>query len=399
MKNKLIASAAFIFISMQLFANGTKPFAARSILVNCHNLTNFDCKWVSGEFTHGIVSHHDEYNKDMYPPSIIPASSIVQWAAESDGMMTGTEGHVSYQILDGPNSNFYFHWNNPFASNAYGTHYNTFNETISDGYIIYVTGNHRDYNEVVDLYIDYPKTVMVPDFLPSTSGFKFANKWANFTYEIPVPLLKEFTDGNAKNGLCGGMIYAARDYFEGKALIPQMLSNPNNADDRFTKYIIQRLFDTFTEKDISMYMKLMSPLYTDTDEGSLNSMGQMGRAYVTLREEWPMIKQDIDEGHPSTIGLVRVKSAWAGDLGQNHQVLVYGYTLSSGYVDLKIYDPNYANDDHVTIKIKVQGTDIPLEARHNRTEKPVYAFFRTNYTVRNDFPGYTKSTGVMQKRF
>jgi hypothetical protein len=387
MKNKLIASAAFLFISMQLFANVTKPLAVRSILVNCHNLTNFDCKWVSGEFTHGIVSHHDALNKDLYPPTEISANSSVQWASESDGVMTGTEGHVSYQILDGRNSNFYFHWNNPYASNAYGTHYNTFNETISDGYIIYLTGNHRDYNEVVDLYIDYPKTAMVPGFLPSTSGFKFANKWSDFGYTLPFldgwPGLEDIKLGDASNGLCGGMAYAVKDYFEAKTLIPGMTSPPNDRNNIYTKYIIERLFNSFTGNDVSMYMKLMSPLYADTDEGTLNSMGQMGRAYVTIREEWPMIKQDIDNGHPSPIGLIRVKSAWIGDLGQNHQVLVYGYSMNTTSVSLNIYDPNIPLNDNVTLTFTLQGVD-----------KPVYAFFRTNYSARNDFPVYTPSTGV-----
>jgi hypothetical protein len=202
--------------------------------------------------------------------------------------------------------------------------------------------------------------------------------------------------GDAKDGLCGGMIYAARDYFEGRALIPQMTANPNDPENAYTKYIIQRLFDSFTEADISMYMKLMSPMYADTDEGVLNSMGQMGRAYVTLREEWPMIKGEIDQGHPSAIGLVRVKSAWAGDLGQNHQVLAYGYTINTTYVDLRIYDPNFPNDDNVTIRLKLQGTDQPLYAVHNRDSKPIYAFFRTNYSQRSDFPVFTKSTGVMR---
>ncbi len=389
MKNIFLIIAVFLFSSIRSLAGETKPIPARSILVNCHNLTDANFKWVSGSITHGIVSHHNEQNKDLYPPTDIPAHSVVQWATESDGIMTGTEGHVNYTILDSKNSQFYFHWNVPFISNAYGTHYNTFNETVSSGYTIFVSGNHRQYNEVVDLYIDYPRTVVVPGFLPSTCGFKFSNLWADFTYKIPwfTPnsLVNKIFDGKAKKGLCGGMIYSARDYYESRSLIPQVFYAPNDADNNLTKYIIQRLFDSFTEDDITMYLKLMSPMFADTDEGLLNSMGQMGRSYVTLREEWPMIKNEIDMGHPATMGLIHVKSAWVGDLGHNHQVLAYGYTMTTGYVELKIYDPNNAKDDNVTIKIKLQGTDIPLEAIHNRSKNPVYAFFRTNYSQRSNF--------------
>jgi len=404
MKQKTMMLLLAIGLFTQLFAN-TKPFAARSILVNCHNMTNVNFQWVKGEFTHGIVSHHDAMNKDLYPPSNIPAHGVVSWASESNGVMTGTEGYVSYNILDGKaGSNFYFHWNNPYASNAYGTHYNTFNETVSDGYIIYFTGNHRDFNEVVDLYIDYPKSNTVPGFLPSNNGFKFPNKWSDFGYKLPIlqgfPGLEDLKLGTATNGLCGGMVFAVRDYFEGKALIPQITATPNDPENVYTKYIIKRLFNSFTTADVTMYMKLMSPMYADTDEGALNSVGQMGRAYVTIREEWPMIKADIDRGHPSPIGLIHVKSAWIGDLGQNHQVLVYGYTMNNSSIDLRIYDPNGPLNDNLVIKIKLQGVDKPLSAVYNgRPDKPVYALFRTNYTPDASFPVYTSSNGVMRKRF
>ncbi len=405
MKQKTIMLLLVMGLFAQLFADTKKPFAARSILVNCHNLTNVNFQWVKSEFTHGIVSHHDAMNKDLYPPMNIPAHGVESWASESNGVLTGTEGYVSYKIADGKsNSNFYFHWNNPYASNAYGTHYNTFNETVSDGYIIYFTGNHRDFNEAVDLYIDYPKSNNVPGFLPSNNGFKFSNNnWSDFGYKLPLlqgfPGLEDIKLGTASNGLCGGMAFAARDYFEGRANIPAMTSNPNDAQNNFTKFIIKRLFNSFNTNDVTMYMKLMSPLYADTDEGALNSVGQMGRAYVTIREEWPMIKSDIDQGHPAPIGLIRVKSAWIGDLGQNHQVLVYGYTINNNSISLRIYDPNIPLNDNLVITIKLQGVDKPLSAVYNGSQKPVYALFRTNYTADASFPVYTSSRGVMRKRF
>lgn len=405
MKQKLMMLLIAIVCTMQLFATGKKPFAARSIQVICHNMTNASFILLKTELSHGIPSHNDAANKDLNPPMNIVSHTVVSWQSESNGVMTGTEGYVSYKILDlKPGSNFYFHWNNPYASNAYGTHYNTFNESVSDGYIIYFTGNHRDYNEVVDLYIDYPKSNMVPGFLPSNNGFKFSNNnWSDFGYKLPslqgFPGIENIKLGTASNGLCGGMVFAVRDYFEGKAIIPAMTSNPNDPENVYTKYIIKRLFNSFTTNDVTMYMKLMSPMYADTDEGVLNSMGQMGRAYVTLREEWPMIRADIDQGHPSTIGLIRVKSAWIGDLGQNHQVLVYGYTINNSSIDLRIYDPNFPSNNHLVIKIKVQGVDKPLSATYSGSSKPIYAIFRTNYAQDGSFPVYTSSRGVMRKLF
>lgn len=393
MKKQFLCLTVLLSTAIVLKAAGKIPQPARSILVNCHNQTGVQLKLSAWALTHGVVSHHDEQNRDLVPPAVIQPNSTVQWASESSGVATGTEGNVSYEIMDGASSSFYFHWNNAFASNSYGTHYNTFNETISKGYTIFISGNHRDYNEVVDLYIGYPKTVLVPGFLPSKNAFKFINLWADFTYQIPWfegnAVLSYLFDGHAKSGLCGGMVYTVRDYFEKKQLIPQMVSNPNDADHPVTRYIIKRLFESFTANDVSMYVKLMSPLYADTDEGSLNWLGQMGRAYVTLREEWPMIKQDIDNGHPSPIGLIHVNSAYLGDLGQNHQVMVYGYTLNTDYADLRIYDPNHGPNDNVVLRIKLQGTGNALEASYNGSKKPVYAFFRTNYELNPGTPGYS----------
>ena len=52
----------------------------------------------------------------------------------------------------------------------------------------------------------------VPGFLPSTCGFGFANAF------LPQPLfrlpLAGLRVGDASRGLCGGMVFAARDYFE-----------------------------------------------------------------------------------------------------------------------------------------------------------------------------------------
>lgn len=110
-------------------------------------------------------------------------------------------------------------------------------------------------------------------------------------------------------------------------------------------------------------------------------------------------KGRYSQGHPSTIGLIRVKSAWIGDLGQNHQVLVYGYTINNSSIDLRIYDPNFPSNDNLVIKIKVQGVDKPLSATYSGSSKPIYAIFRTNYAQDGSFPVYTSSRGVMRKLF
>ncbi|SDD27446.1 aegerolysin family protein [Niabella drilacis] len=366
--------------------------AARSVKIKLHNLTGFRLTKLEEGLDHGEWTGH--------VPEIIEPNSMVEFGSESGGDIpvlgsigTGTEGHIKYKIEDGKNTECYFHWNNPFSSSAIGDHFNIFHEFINEGYAIYHTGDDNSHDEIVDLYIDISKEVTVPRFLPSTHGFRFANHWADFGYQIPalqdIPLIGDIKFGDASNGLCGGMVNAVRDYYEANYPIPQIQTVPNNPNDPLTKYIIDRLLASFDLRDVTMYLKLMSPAYADTDEGLLHQAGQQGRAYITIKEEWPMIKNDIDNGHPSPIGLIRIKSLNPGDLGHNHQVLVYGYKISGNNVVLRIYDPNYPARDNLEINLSLFSTAEPVKAVYNTNDgKPIYALFRTNYERRDGFPRF-----------
>ena len=84
---------------------------------------------------------------------------------------------------------------------------------------------------------------VVQGFLPSTSAFHFANSWPHvpaFTVAVggvQVPL------GDAAHGLCGGMVFAARDYFEAHRPVPADLYPP--ADGPLYEYIGRRLKESF----------------------------------------------------------------------------------------------------------------------------------------------------------
>jgi hypothetical protein len=55
----------------------------------------------------------------------------------------------------------------------------------------------------------------VPGFLPSTSGLHFNNSFARVPLRsIGIPEVVAVPIGGASDGLCGGMAFAARDYFE-----------------------------------------------------------------------------------------------------------------------------------------------------------------------------------------
>ena len=52
-----------------------------------------------------------------------------------------------------------------------------------------------------------------------------------------------------------------------------------------------------------------------------------GRAWQTVRDEWPKVRADIDAGHPSALGLIKVRSNDPRQLKHDHQVLAYGYDV------------------------------------------------------------------------
>jgi hypothetical protein len=222
-------------------------------------------------------------------------------------------------------------------------------------------------------------TRMVPGFLPSTSGFRFANAFPKVPVRrIGIPGVISVPIGDASNGLCGGMAFAARDYFEaGRS--PPALEQPPGSGGLFD-YLVRRLFDSF---DLPVgpvrYLELMHPLLPDGETfWSRLGIGPHGRAHRMLRLEWPKVRADIHAGHPSPLGLVRVKSADPFELKRNHQVLAYGYDLAGSRLTLRLYDPNHPRADDVTLSLDIDDPTEPT-AIATSPAATVFSFFRVPY--------------------
>ena len=205
-------------------------------------------------------------------------------------------------------------------------------------------------------------------FLPSVHGFGFANSWPPETAMLSVDL--GFVDlplGDASNGLCGGMAFAARDHFQAGIAPPEQAMAPMPGDPLFD-YLVLRLFDSFDLPNLPLRcLALMNPLTPDAFLGE-----------VMVREAWPAIKTRIDAGKVVPICLVLTESLDPRDLGVNHQVLVYGYRLEGGRVELAIYDPNRPGDDDVRYALDVGGGSPPVVDAPS-LRRPVRCFFRTLY--------------------
>jgi hypothetical protein len=227
------------------------------------------------------------------PPNIAPGATVA-WQSESGGDIpvigsvgTGTEGHVTYSIPSTwqpwfqihPETAFdhttqrvtalarppdhvdlfvigfdnaiwstgwglqslYIYWDNPFVG------LNRYHQSVGPGFGISFSGGKGNNTEVVyTLQLDTP--VFASNFRPSQNGFPFSNNWPSGTDTyLKLPPFTWWGNGiaigDASNGLCGGMVFAVRDYFDAGQRPAQV--QPSGAGDPVFDYIVRRLFDSF----------------------------------------------------------------------------------------------------------------------------------------------------------
>ena len=180
-------------------------------------------------------------------------------------------------------------WDNPFA----GT--NFYEQSVGGPYGIYFSGGKGNSTEAIYSLITADRQA-VAGYLPSTHGFLFANSRPSIhitSITLPDPF-GDIAVGNASWGLCGGMTFASRDYFEAKQLAPAQTTNPTGEGDPLFDYIVRRLAQSLNLGDAANFVKYADPVYPDTDDPTLG----FGRDWVMARITWPGIRDTIDSGHP-----------------------------------------------------------------------------------------------------
>ena len=219
-------------------------------------------------------------------------------------------------------------------------------------------------------------------FLPSRHGFAFTNAWPD---QPAVVLPTPFGDigiGNAGGGLCGGMAFAALDYWlAGRA---PGLDRPA-AGDQLYRYIVDRLIDSWhAPAGVAQYYQWMS--LPDGDHVitlfGRRVVTERGLGWRTVRVQWPQIKKDLDRGLPVPIGVVTTSSRNPKDLALNHQVLAYGCEADGSQVTLRVYDPNCGRRDDITIRMATGAPARSVTFDHNLGlgRRPIRGFFRVAYT-------------------
>jgi hypothetical protein len=222
----------------------------------------------------------------------------------------------------------------------------------------------------------------VANFLPSTRALGFPNSWPNYPHAtIPTPF-GDIAIGSASNGMCGGMVFAVRDYFEAGTLPPS--GRQPGPGEPLYDFIVERLYASF---DLPLGPTKYYDWMTTADH---DTTLKTGLAHRTILEEWPKIQNDLDNGRLSCLALVTIYSLNPGDMGYNHQVLAYGYDLSPANVlTLKLYDPNFSDyvygtrcpaANNVTLSLSLSDPSHTTPITHNVSIlNPIRGFFHLPY--------------------
>jgi hypothetical protein len=191
-------------------------------------------------------------------------------------------------------------------------------------------------------------------FQPSTHGFAFTNAWP----AAPALRIRRLGIGDVRNGLCGGMVFAALDYW--RAGRPPPGDRPNGGEPLF-RFLVRRLIDSWHLPVTGVrYYRWM--LRSDEDVAA-----RTGRELEAIRAQ-------LDRGEPVPLGVVTTASRDPRLIGRNHQVLAYGIQGQT----ISVYDPNHGQRDDITIEVAPDGI------RHNLAIAfPIRGLFRVAYQARN----------------
>jgi len=234
-----------------------------------------------------------------------------------------------------------------------------------------------------------PVSMTVPGFTPGQNGLQFRNAFPHEALiSIPIPGMK-LALGDAANGLCGGMVFTVRDLFEASVVPPPDLVPPAAGTPRF-EYLVERQIASLDFGAVALRLyELGSPLLPDgawavqPHEGF--EMGPRGRSQVMVLDEWPAIRSEIDSGHPSVLGLVRVIDTDPRVLGHDHQVLAYGYAIEGDTLAISIYDPNHP-DENVTLSLSLKDPSEPIAVSYSAGDGPVFCFIHIPYQAVDPTP-------------
>jgi hypothetical protein len=207
-------------------------------------------------------------------------------------------------------------------------------------------------------------TIISTDFDPLAHGFKFLNRFEFADlFKLPLGAPWIHTVGEVVYGLCGGMAYAALDYFYARQLVDAE-TDAEEVPLRLFRYLWQRQRDSLPAPVVQ---KLFTWLVLD-DRILWEKVAQ---------DEAPRLMELIHGGQPCVLLLVRTHGLER--LTLNHQVLAtaYEFDASTHRLTVQLYDPNHPQSiPTLSMDLSRPGRGINLS---QSTGEPIRGFFVSHY--------------------
>ncbi|GAP10227.1 hypothetical protein BECAL_01390 [Bellilinea caldifistulae] len=203
-----------------------------------------------------------------------------------------------------------------------------------------------------------------------SSAFSFQHRFRfinSFQLQFPVfmnlPYAGTINLNEITFGLCGGMCFAALDYFHANQL-PPPFQTPQEIDPQLFGFLCDRQLDSLKVFTVLKFMEWMI-----IDEKQIVTR--------IKRYEIPKMKRLLQKGEPAVLGLVRVRGVQSPT--QNHQVLATGYELDPAFeqISISLYDPNHPHLNPVIRFFMGKNATAPLFIQS--TGEPLFGFFVIPY--------------------
>jgi hypothetical protein len=216
-------------------------------------------------------------------------------------------------------------------------------------------------------------------FLPSEHGFGFRNSWPAVPLTTIAIAGVRVPIGNAANGMCGGMVFAALDYFTAGRPIPSG-ERPAPGTPLY-EFIARRLIDSFDLPAGPLkYLDYMNPARRDRDNWWSWLTRLRGRDWLMAKREWPRLRARLDQG-PCPLAWVHVKSVDPFRLGENHVVLAYRYALDGPVATVHVYNPNVvgSTSDGQWFSLRIDSVRALDRVTRSHGGTPILCFFPLDY--------------------
>jgi len=200
------------------------------------------------------------------------------------------------------------------------------------------------------------------DFSAQDDGFRFVNSF-EFSFEFKLPFAGSIDLGHIVYGLCGGMCFAALDYFHaGNPVLAH--TSVEDVEPELRNYLWERQLDS-----------LSLPVIPRVIEWMLRDDRHVGR--LTAGREFPKLRRRLDKGSPAVLALIRGHGV--DDPTQNHQVVTIGYDFDETTRELTtyLYDPNHPGQEP-SLTMNFARPSRGIDAAQS-SEEPLRGFFVIAY--------------------